>query len=39
MTAESIDWEAVYREYETKVRSYIRVKVGNPADVDVVRFF
>ena len=34
MTAESIDWEAVYREYETKVRSYIRVKVGNPADVD-----
>ena len=34
MTAGGIDWETVYKEYEQKVRSYIRGKVGNPSDVD-----
>ena len=34
MTQTGIDWEAVYREYEFKVRSYIRSRVGNPEDVD-----
>lgn len=34
MTEAGIDWEAVYREYEFKVRSYIRSRVGNPEDVN-----
>ena len=34
MTQTGIDWEAVYREYEFKVRSYIRSRVGNPENVD-----
>ena len=28
------DWEAVYKEYESKVRSYIISRVGNPDDVN-----
>ncbi len=34
MKPAEIDWEAVYREYEGKVRSYIRSRVGNPEDID-----
>lgn len=34
MTEAAIDWEIVYKEYEIKVRSYIRSRVGNPEDVD-----
>ena len=34
MRMDSIDWEAVYREYEQKMRSYVSGKVENPADVD-----
>lgn len=34
MTEVGIDWEAVYKEYEIKVRSYIRSRVGNPEDID-----
>ncbi len=34
MTETITDWEAVYREYEFKVRSYIRSRVGNPEDVN-----
>ena len=34
MTEAGIDWEAVYREYEFKVRSYIRSRVGDPEDVN-----
>lgn len=34
MTESVIDWEAVYREYEHKVRMYIRSRVGSPEDVD-----
>lgn len=34
MTEAVTDWEAVYREYEFKVRSYIRSRVGNPEDVN-----
>ena len=33
MTGNAIDWEAVYKDYEFKVRSYIRSRVGNPEDV------
>ena len=34
MTEAVTDWEAVYREYEFKVRSYIKSRVGNPEDVN-----
>ena len=34
MTEAGIDWETVYKEYEFKVRSYIRSRVGNPEDVN-----
>ncbi len=34
MTETVTDWEAVYRDYEFKVRSYIRSRVGNPEDVN-----
>ncbi len=33
MTGGVTDWEAVYIEYEGKVRSYIKSRVGNPEDV------
>lgn len=34
MTEAAIDWEIVYKEYEIKVRSYIRSRVGSPEDVE-----
>ena len=34
MTEAVTDWEAVYREYEFKVRSYIRNRVGDFEDVN-----
>ena len=34
MRGEAIDWEAVYKDYEKKVRAYIRSRVGNPEDID-----
>lgn len=34
MTAAVIDWEAVYKEYEPKVRAYIRSRVGSPEDAE-----
>lgn len=34
MTAAVIDWETVYKEYEPKVRTYVRSRVGSPEDVD-----
>ena len=33
MTAAVIDWEAVYKDYEPKVRAYIQSRVGNPDDI------
>ncbi len=34
MTGDAINWEEVYKEYEVKVRTYVRSRVGNPYDVD-----
>ena len=34
MTEAAIDWEIVYKEYEIKVRSYIRSRVGSPEDLE-----
>lgn len=33
MTAAVIDWEAVYKRYEPKVRAYITSRVGNVEDI------
>ncbi len=33
MTAAIIDWEAVYKQYEPKVRAYITGRVGNAEDI------
>ena len=32
MTAAVIDWEAVYKDYEPKVRAYIQNRVSDPED-------